>query len=275
MAPSALDPLTVTALAAMVAFVALMAGLRLSRAGVAPWTVGWLGSLLLILSISAARRWCELAFVAPFSWIAAGRSQFVVFSGAVTMLLATLTPRLPRRRDRNWVFAFLGLSVSIFGLGPLVLPVALRARHEGLKTTFFKGGVCEQHDGYNCGPAAAVTALGWLGYEASIGDLAIRALTTPLTGTPPDLLCQAMEERYGHEGLSCKYRTFESVEDIPREGVTIVVIQHSFLIDHYVAVKEVSADGVIVGDPLKGLMKLSRLEFERRWRKTGIVLTRR
>ncbi len=281
MARSGLDPLTITALAVLVAIASLILGQRLSRARTRYWSLGWAASLLLIFSIGATHRWCELAFIAPFSWVGSGRSQFVTFSGAATLLLATLAPKLPHRRQRIWVFAFLGFCVSIFGFAPLVLPVLLRSHHESLETQFFKGGVCKQPDSYNCGPAAAVTALGWLGwlgwlgFEAKLGDLAIRALTTPLTGTPPDLLLHALEERYGAEGLTCERRRFKSVREIPKNGVTIVVVKLSFLIDHYVAVKELTENEVVIGDPLIGIVRLSPEELERRWRNTGIVLTRR
>jgi len=47
------------------------------------------------------------------------------------------------------------------------------------------------------------------------------------------------------------------------------------MLDHYVTVLEVSDDGVTVGDPLLGLTKLSRAEFEDKWRFVGVVLKRK
>jgi predicted double-glycine peptidase len=52
------------------------------------------------------------------------------------------------------------------------------------------------------------------------------------------------------------------------------MVKFGLLIDHYVTVLEVTETHVIVGDPLTSLTKLSREEFDRRWRRIGIVLSR-
>ena len=50
-----------------------------------------------------------------------------------------------------------------------------------------------QSNGYNCGPAAAVTALRRLGLPAEEGELAILAHTSSAAGTSCDTLCTAIE----------------------------------------------------------------------------------
>ncbi len=55
----------------------------------------------------------------------------------------------------------------------------------------------------------------------------------------------------------------------------LAVIKFNIMLDHYVTVLEVSDDGVTVGDPLLGLTKLSRAEFEDKWRFVGVVLKRK
>ncbi len=57
-------------------------------------------------------------------------------------------------------------------------------------------------------------------------------------------------------------------------GVTIAVVKLTFMIDHYVAVLDIDATHVTLGDPLDGLVRLSRAEFTERWRRTGVVLRR-
>ena len=59
------------------------------------------------------------------------------------------------------------------------------------------------------------------------------------------------------------------------QGVTITVIKLTLLIDHYVAVFEVTADDVVFGDPLRGKRTLTHDKFLKEWRYTGIVVKRR
>jgi hypothetical protein len=193
------------------------------------------------------------------------------------MLLVTPLSRLPRPRDRTWVVLFLALAIGHAGLCPVLLPALLRERHAALPTLLDGDGVCRQVDAYTCGPAAAVTALRWLGVQAETGDLAVRALTTPITGTLPGLLGRAIEEGHDGEGLRCTYRRFRGVGDIPHGpgAVTIAVIKHSFLIDHYVAVKSAGRGTVTTGDPLRGLVTCSEAEFLDLWRRTGIVIEKK
>lgn len=71
---------------------------------------------------------------------------------------------------------------------------------------------CLQSNDYNCGPAAAVTALRKLGLPAEEGEIAILAHTSSATGTPPDVLARALQDRYEKEGLASHYRIFHRVD---------------------------------------------------------------
>jgi hypothetical protein len=142
----------------------------------------------------------------------------------------------------------------------------------GLKTRFDHKGVCLQSNGYNCGPAAAVTALRQLGFAAEEGKLAVRAHTNPIAGTPPDSLCLAIQQNFADEGLLCKYDEFNSISELRGLEPVIAVIKYSFLVDHYVTVLAVNEKTLTLGDPLAGFRKLSYKEFQRIWRYRGIIL---
>jgi ABC-type bacteriocin/lantibiotic exporter with double-glycine peptidase domain len=134
--------------------------------------------------------------------------------------------------------------------------------------------VCRQNTSYTCGPAAAVTGLRALGFPAEEGELAILANTSMAIGTPPDLLCAALQKRYAPEGLDCRYRHFDSIATLKNEGLTLAIIKFAFLVDHYVAVLEVTDRKVIVGDPFFGKQEYTHQEFSAKWRDCGIVLKR-
>jgi len=145
---------------------------------------------------------------------------------------------------------------------------------ESVKTNIDADGVCRQSNDYTCGPAAAVTALRKLGFSAEEGQIAILARTSSATGTPPDMLADALRQHYGGQGLVCEYRLFKDIAQLRSAGLTLAVIELAFMVDHYVLVLEVTDQQVIIADPLSGKRVLSQKEFKRIWRSLGIVLRR-
>ena len=90
----------------------------------------------------------------------------------------------------------------------------------------------------------------------------------------PISLCSALQNRYRSEGLKCEYRRFDSIEQLRKAGVTLVVIKETFLVDHCIAVLEVQDNTVAIADPITGAQLMPIERFERIWRFTGIVLER-
>jgi len=139
---------------------------------------------------------------------------------------------------------------------------------------FDNNGVCRQTTNYTCGPAAAVTALGKLGLRADEGELAVLSYSSPVIGTLPACLTSALQDRYSADGLRCQYRRFESIDQLRNAGVTLAVVRDAFLLDHCIAVLDVSDDAVIVADPVTGRRLIPYEQFEKIWRFCGIVLQR-
>jgi predicted double-glycine peptidase len=54
----------------------------------------------------------------------------------------------------------------------------------------------------------------------------------------------------------------------------LAVVRDAFLLDHCVAVLDVSDLTVVIADPVLGKQLMSHEQFERMWRFTGIVLQR-
>lgn len=238
------------------------------------WAVGYLISITLIGLLLAARWSTALSFAAPFSWLSGGRMRYIVLALGITMGLVTPLSRLPRRVEKWAVGALTGFFVVSFSVVPFLWPTWVRGELSKLETRIGSDGVCLQTRAYTCGPAAAVTGLRRLGFKAQEGEIAVLAGTNSITGTLPRSLDSALRGRYGREGLECRYQCFDSVAELKGLGVTLAIVKDAFLIDHCVAVLEVSEGTVLVGDPVLGEQVISHEQFEKMWRFTGIVLHR-
>ena len=238
------------------------------------WLIGFGVPFLFLVVVGLTRYFYLLTFVAPFSWVTAGRLEFVLSALMIPMLLTTPLSRLPRKPLRFLLTIFMVVAVLYYSILPMTVPIFLREKMKNFNSMVLDGGVHLQSTAYNCGPAAAATALGQLGVKASEGEIAILAYTNPISGTPEDVLCAALQQRYGDEGVLCERRPLKTLEELKEAGLTLAVIKYSFQEDHYVTVLEVTDDEVMVADPLVGKTSLSRDEFLKKWRRCGIVLKR-
>lgn len=238
------------------------------------WVLGYIFPCLLIIILAVARCNNSLYFIEPFSYITAGRFRFVIFSFAVSMGLTVPLSRLPYTLEKLLVYLLMTVSISWFSVLPFLAPALLRNRLSNLVTTVDSGGNCIQTTSYTCGPAAAVTALKRLGLPAEEGEIAVLSYTSPVIGTLPSCLSSALQNRYSKAGLKCRYRQFDSVDQLGKEGITLAVIKDAFLVDHCITVLKVSENFITVADPMAGLRLISRDKFEKIWRFSGIVLER-
>jgi hypothetical protein len=253
----------------------VLLGAWFSRRRAPYWMFGYLIPFLMIVLYAVGSRHPAFAFVPPISWMMMGRSKFAVIGLVGAMVLTTPLLKLPRRRDRIAVSGLMIVVVCVTSVWPFLAPAFNQRYLAGLTTRVGRDGVCLQNTDYTCGPAAAVTALRKLGFKADEGEIAILAHTSSATGTPPDILAQTLQERYGKDGLSSEYRVFKSVAELRNVVPFLAVIKFNIMLDHYVTVLDVNDDEVTVGDPLLGLTKLSRAEFEEKWRLVGVVLRRK
>jgi len=193
---------------------------------------------------------------------------------AITMGLTTLLPHLPHKSERFITCVLMVVFVVRFSVSPFIAPTLLKDDLSNLQTTIGADGICFQSRDYTCGPAAAVTALKKLGFDAQEGEIAVLARTSPITGTIPRYLYTAIQSRYGYKGLKCQYRHFDSIAQLKGQGITLAVVKDAFLSNHCVTVMEVSDRVVVIADPVLGKMNMSHKQFEKIWRFSGIVLKR-
>lgn len=253
----------------VLAILGMVCGRRLSQKKNRVWLVGYSILLLLLLIIALPRRVPQLEALPPFQWILAGRVEFAAMAFICAALFSILIERLKQRRQRVAVVVLVFVFVFYFSLLPFLSPIFAYHQLSNLDTFVDTDGVCLQSNGYNCGPAAAVTVLRTFGIPAEEGMLALRAHTTRFSGTPADLLCAAMRDEYN---VSCEITYCQNVMTLKGREPFIAAIRYSFLVDHYVAVLNIGDTEVAVGDPLIGKQTYTIPEFERKWRTYAIVI---
>ena len=80
--------------------------------------------------------------------------------------------------------------------------------------------------------------------------------------------------RYSAEGLKCKYRRFDSIDQLKKAGITLAVVRDAFMLDHCLVVLEVLDHAIAVADPVTGMELMPYEKFKKMWRFSGIVLER-
>ncbi len=263
------------AFALMVAAAGVVLGRWFSRFRKPYWTFGYFIPLALVLIYAVAVHFPALFFTPPISWMMMGRKKFAFLGFVTTMVLTTPLSRVPKKRDRIMISILMAVIVFAVSVWPFIVPAFERNEIARLQTNIDANGICIQTTGFTCGPAAAVTALRKLGLSGEEGKIGILSGTSSATGTPPDMLAEALQNEYGRDGLVAECRSFKDISELKQAGLTLAVIKYAFMVDHYVTVLEVTDTEVVVGDPLNGLDRMSHADFQREWRFVGIVLKRK
>ena len=238
------------------------------------WLLGYLVPLAVIVAFAVAVRRPEWALHPLVAWVFVGRWKLALMATVVAMIFSALVPRLPQARERRALGILVAVAVLYFSLWPAVAMASNRSFLAALPTRIPTDGICRQSTDYTCGPAAAVTGLHRLGIKAGEGELALLAGTSSATGTPPDVLAQVLNQRFGKAGVQAELRRFRSVDELRNAGVTLVIVKFGLFLDHWLTVLEVNDREVVVGDPISGEARLTHADFRERWRFIGVTLRR-
>jgi hypothetical protein len=251
------------------------AGWWASRRGRWGW-IGVYGAARGVIGWAAVEKWFPAEVIAwglPIS-LGSGIHAFAWRAAAVAAVLAAPGFRLPSVRERQAVLVGGLVLVALLGARP-ALSAAHSARElAGLNDRWFADGVCRQSTDYTCGPAAAATALRLLGVPAKEGELGILAGTSPAWGTPPDELARVLREQFAPVGLQVGLHTVSSLSELRSMGLVLVTVRFGWFVDHWVCVREVTDEHVVVGDPLVGWERRTHAEFLEGWRHNALKLSR-
>ena len=270
MSPIGLAWLKTIGVSVLAAF-GVVGGWRCSRWRYPWWLAGYVAPLAIVALIGLSRWFLWLELRPPFRWVMAGRTEFALLAPVFTLLLTNLLLRLRRTREKVLLAILMVAAVISQSVLAFLLPALQYHRLSALKTFVDVNGVCIQSNGYTCGPAATVTALREIGVHAHEGELSVLAHTTPTTGTQPDVLCQAIHQRYA---VPCRQAFFRNISELRPCVPVVAVVKFSFLTDHFVTVLDVTDTAVVIGDPLTGRVEMTHEAFAKRWRRCGIVFDR-
>jgi hypothetical protein len=126
--------------------------------------------------------WETLPVLRP---IAASRLRFVLLAFAVTLGLTAPLTQLRSYASRFITCLIMSFFIAILISFPFLGPALIQSDLAASQTRIDIDGVCRQSQPFTCGPAAAVTALNRFGVQASEGNLAMAAHTSPVIGTSP------------------------------------------------------------------------------------------
>ena len=248
------------------------AGRTFSRLKSPYWGFGYVFPLTLIFLLLYITIAGLNASNSLFAWISSGRLRFVIIALTVTMGAMTLIGRVKNRIEKSVILLVMFAAVGWGAILPFALPIIFKNDIAKLPTLTDADNICFQSTPYTCGPAAAVTALRQLGFNAHEGELAILSHTSPIVGTMPWELYKAIEDRYAVNGVDCRFRKFDSIKQMREADVTLAVVKDAFLLDHCVAILDITDKTVIIGDPVFGKIQMSHKNFQAVWRFYGITL---
>ncbi len=251
------------------AILGILAGRRFARSP--RWWVAILPPMAIVLLVILGHRSFYLSFIPPISWAVDATLSPFLMTIVVGVLLSTLLWRLPQRRTQRAVAVGMAVILIYYGFLPGIMPLVVRGSLLATQTQIDRHGTCIQTHGYTCGPASAVTCLRRLGLVADEGTLAIESRCAPALGTDPRVLADAISDRYRALGVTCDYRWFPTLDELPVPAIADMYMPH--IGGHYVAVMEVRRDAVIVADPLSGTGAMPREEFLASWNHAAHVFT--
>ncbi|GEM_PF-3165324 len=234
------------------------------------WVFAYLIAMLLILYIGLAMRDPYFESLPGLGFLMKGRTEFGLIGFLVAMLITMLALKAESSGLKILLPAF-GILITVFySFFPFFLPDWYREEFSSFKTQIDANGVCKQNTDYTCGPAAAVTALHHLKISAEEGEIAILAFSNWVTGTPTDLLCDAINSKLINQNLECRTVKLADLNEIKRFPA-IAAVEYGLLVDHYVTLLGCEGSQLKIADPLDGIKFVSKEKFLSKWRKITII----
>ena len=178
-------------------------------------------------------------------------------AGVLAGMLLALAEQKTRSSVITLPAAFVMLFVLFIGLGiPYVKMLLLPLHDADLTRSVWKDGVCMQSTPSTCGPASAATLLQAQGYAVSERELADECFTSS-SGTEIWYLARALQRR----GFTTHYLFTRMLPDALPEALpypAIAGIAFGPRAGHFIAILGKTPDGYLLGDPIRGKVKLTK-----------------
>lgn len=131
--------------------------------------------------------------------------------------------------------------------------------------------VCNQTTDYSCGAASAVMLLDQLGLKSTEREMAELCWTNGLTGTDELGVCMGLRHKLADTPWRPALVSSDWDDLRRRGGPAMATIYHSFMVDHWVLVVEVTDDRVVVLDPIASRRIHPKARFLEIWRGSLVV----
>ncbi|ACG78897.1 conserved hypothetical protein [Phenylobacterium zucineum HLK1] len=185
-----------------------------------------------------------------------------------------------RRRDRSRIVALAAALTALAAAAPAVAQVQFYGEASGARVRVmtwrdipFRTVVRQEHD-YSCGSAALATLLT---YHYGRPTTEAEAFTRMYAAGDQETIRRVgfsmldMKRYLAAEGLRADgFRM--SIDDIGKEGVPVIALIQMGAYRHFVVVKGVVGDRVLVGDPALGLRIFTRAQFNAMWNGIAFAL---
>lgn len=214
-------------------------------------------------------RFPELETSLPFSFLFYGRTEYLLYAFLVPCLGVSVLPMFPTAFVRRFLMTGLAVGFAYSGLWTQ-LAVVQTWRDLGNRSVEPPGAVYKQSTSYSCGSAAGINWLRLLGADADERLLAATAGTSVAIGTPTESLMRGIEK---HSDFEVKAMHVKSIAELENHLPALVIVNLSFMLNHWVVVSEIS-DGVVVRvDPMnETAMKQTVAAFDAEFTGEAIVL---
>lgn len=255
------------------AFLGLLTGAGISRINK---KTGLAACLISVISIFLLAGLCRVPHCLDnhlLFALAAGRAKLIVLSFIVPLGLAAAMPYLLFRWEQWIVIVLIGLVIYAFGVFPFLGTAIAAGGFEGIPSQFDADGVCRQSTSFTCGPAAATTALRRLGITASESQLAILGRSCPVIGTTDYDLLESISTA-GAGKIHCQYYPSNAELKLDENQVLLAILPQSSLVNHCVAVLDITDTAVVFADPAEGKVTLPIPRFQSLWSGKGILISR-
>lgn len=126
-------------------------------------------------------------------------------------------------------------------------------------------GICLQTSGYTCVPACVATVIRFQGGHITEPELA-RCAGTTSTGTESWYIKRALRKR----GYDLRFHKAKSVREVPANSIVGVTYTG---IGHVVVLLRKTAQGVVIGEPLRGRRSYTWRVFQRNYHPDGVYFT--
>jgi len=179
------------------------------------------------------------------------------------LLLGAGAPHMSTPAARKLVFAF-AVIVALVSSQKMIATALFDP--EDVSGSVGPDGVCGQSTGYTCGAAAAAMLLWHHGIEVDEREMAVRCWTNAMTGTDEFCVVRGLRQKLEGTGRVVRLETPSWEQLQARTTPGMATIKWSFFVDHWVLVREVTPQGVVVLDPVRGQVLLPEAEFREVWR---------